>query len=62
MAGKLVKLELNFAQESSNCVVVRSRGADRVCRLSIDHRNFTRIDGENMAEHVKKYTLKGVKN
>ena len=46
VAGKLVKWELNFAQESRNCVVVRSRGADRVCRLSIDHRNFTRIDGD----------------
>ena len=32
--------ELIFVQESRNCVVVRSRGADRVCRLSIDNRNF----------------------
>ena len=38
--------ELNFARESRNCVVDHSRGADRVCRLSIDHRNFTRIDGD----------------
>ena len=58
--------ELNFIQESRNCVVVRSRGADQVCtsstsryikvhqvhqdqvlcwsRLSVHHRNFTRID------------------
>ena len=35
--------KLNFARDSWNCVVVRSHGADRVCRLSLDHRNFTRI-------------------
>ena len=67
--------ELNFARESRNCVVVHSRGADRVCRLSIDNRNFTQIDGDRLFtcrteyvyrilkyEHVKKYTFKGVKN
>ena len=65
--------KLNFAQESRNCEVVRSRGASLVCRLSVDHRIFTRIDvdesfkcrTENRIlkyEHVKKYTLNGVKN
>ena len=28
--------ELNFVQESRNCVVGRSVGAIRVCRLSVD--------------------------
>ena len=66
-------LKLNFARESRNCVVVRSCGADRVCRLSVDHRNFTLIDVNEFfkcrreyrilkCEHVKKYTSKGVKN
>ena len=65
--------ELNFARESRNCVVDHCRGADRVCRLSIDHRNFTRIDGDWLFtcrteyrilkyEHVNKNTFKGVKN
>ena len=64
---------MNFVQESRNCVVVPSRGADRVCRLSVDHGNFTRIDVDEFFksraeyrilkyEHVKIYTLKGVKN
>ena len=66
-----VILELSFAQESRNCVVVRSRGGDRVCRLSVDHWNFTRIDVDEFFkcrieyrilkyEHVcvKKYTFK----
>ena len=54
-------------------MVVRSRGADRVCRLSVDHRNFTLIDVHEFFkcrteyrilkyEHVKKYTFKGVQN
>ena len=65
--------QLNFIQESRNCVVVRSRGADQVCRLSVHHRNFTRIDVDVSFkcrteyrilkyEHVKKYTFHGVKN
>ena len=65
--------ELNFVQEFRNCVVVQSRGADRECRLSVDHRNFTRIDvNESFKcrtecrilkyEHVKKCTFNGVKN
>ena len=55
------------------CVVVRSRGADRVCRLNVDHRNFARIDVDEFFkcrtenrilkyEYVKRYTFKGVKN
>ena len=32
--------ELNCAWESRNCVVVRGCGADRLCRLNVDHRNF----------------------
>ena len=55
------------------CVVVRSRGADRVRTLSVDHSNFTRIDFDEFFkcrteyrilkyEHVKKYTFKVVKN
>ena len=52
-------------------MVVRSRGADRVCRLSVDHRNFTQIDADESFkctrtecrllkyEHLKKYTFKG---
>ena len=55
------------------CLVVRSRGPDRVCRLNVDNRNFARIDvdeffkcrTENIIlkyEHVKRYTFKGVKN
>ena len=62
-----------FVQESRNCVGVRSRGADRVCRLSIDHRNFYANDVAEFFKcrtdyrilkykHVKKYTFKGVKN
>ena len=54
-------------------VVVRSRGADRVCGLSVDYRIFTRIDVNESSkcrteyrilkyEHVKKYTFNGVKN
>ena len=35
--------ELKVALESWTCVVVRSLGADRVRRLSVDHCNFTRI-------------------
>ena len=65
--------ELNFARGSRVCIVVRSRRADQVCRLSVDHRNFTRIDVDEFFkcrteyrilkyEHVKKYTFKGVKN
>ena len=65
--------KLSFAQESRNCDVVRSRGASLVCRLSVDHRIFTRIDVDESFkcrteyrilkyEHVKKYTLNGVKN
>ena len=64
---------MNFSQESRNCVVVRSRGADRVRGLSVDHRNFTRIDVDEAfrciteykilkCEHVKKYIFNGVKN
>ena len=63
-----VILKLGFARESWNCVVVRSRGADQVCGLSVDHRIFTRIDVDESFkcrteyrivkyEHVKKYTL-----
>ena len=44
VAGKLVTWSGNFARESRDCVVVRSRGANQVCRLSVDHRIFTRID------------------
>ena len=44
VAGKLVTWSGNFARESRDCVVVPSRGADQVCRLSVDHRIFTRID------------------
>ena len=44
-----------------------------MCRLSVDHRTFTRIDVDESFkcrteykilkyEHVKKYTLNGVKN
>ena len=55
--------KLSFAQESRNCVVVRSRGASLVCRLSVDHRIFTRIDvdesfkgrytlGDKLQQHV----------
>ena len=62
-----------FVQESRNCVVVLSRGAYRVGRLSVDHRNFTKIDVDEFFkcrteyrilkyEHVKKYTFNGVKN
>ena len=51
-------------------MVVRSRGADQVCGLSVDHRIFTRIDVDESFkcrteyrilkyEHVKKYTLMG---
>ena len=51
----------------------RDLEADRVSRLSVDHRNFTRIDVNEFLkcrteyrilkyEHVKKYTCKGVKN
>ena len=54
-------------------MVDRNRGADQVCRLSVDHRNFTRIDVDEFFkcrteyrilryEHVFKYTFKGVKN
>ena len=60
-------------RESRNCVVVRIRGVNRVCRLSVDHRIFTRIDIDESFkcrteyrilkyEHVKKYTFKAVKN
>ena len=75
MGIKLNRSNFIFLQmsQSWNCVVVRIRGADRVCRLSVDHRNFTRIDVDEFFkrrteyrilkyEHVKKYTLKGVKN
>ena len=66
-------LTTELVQESSICVVVRSRGANRVCGLSVDHRNFTRIDVDEFFkcrteyrilkyEHVKKYTFKVVKN
>ena len=52
---------------------MRSRGADRVRGLSVDHRNFTRIDVDEAfrciteykilkCEHVKKYIFNGVKN
>ena len=62
-----------FVQESRNCVVVRSRGTSRVGTLSVDHRNFTKIDVDEFFkcrteyrilkyEHVKKYTFYGVKN
>ena len=51
--------KLIFAQESWNCVVVRSRGADRLCRLSVDHRNFTRIDvDESFKCRNSTFTLK----
>ena len=54
-------------------MVDRSRGADRVCRLSVDHRIFKRIDVDEFFkcrteykilkyEHVLKYNFKGVKN
>ena len=60
---------MNFALETRNCVVVRSCGADRACCLSVDHRNFTRIDVDESFkcrteyrilkyEHVKKYAFK----
>ena len=63
--------ELNFAGESTNCVVVQGRGADRVCRLSVDHRIFMRIDVDESCKcrteyrilkygHVKKSTFNGV--
>ena len=29
-------------------MVDQSRGADQVCRLSVDHRNFTRIDVDEL--------------
>ena len=62
--------ELKVALESWTCVVVRSLGADRVRRLSVDHCNFTRIHVDEFFkcrteyrilkyEHVKKYTFKG---
>ena len=65
--------KLSFVRESRNCVVVRSRGADRVCGFSVDHRNFTRIDVDESFkcrteyrilkyEHVKKYTFKATEN
>ena len=56
--------ELNFARTfARTCVVVR------VCRLSVDHRNFMRIDVDEFFtcrteyrilkyEHVKKNTFK----
>ena len=34
----------NWSFYRRNCVVDQSRGADRVWRLSVDHRKFTRID------------------
>ena len=44
VAVKLVTWSENFARESRNCVAVRSRGADQVCRFSVDLQIFTRID------------------
>ena len=38
------------------CVVVRSRGADRVRRLSEDHSNFTRIDVDEFFKCRTEYT------
>ena len=54
-------------------MVVRNRGADRVCRLSVIIEIFTRIDVDELFkcraeyrivkyEHEKKCTFKGVKN
>ena len=44
VVGKLVRWSENWSLYRRNCVVDQSRGADRVWRLSVDHRKFTRID------------------
>ena len=49
--------KLNFARESGNCVVVRSCGLDRVCRLSVDHRNFTWIDVDEFFKCRREYRI-----
>ena len=49
--------KLNFARESGNCVVVRSCGLDRVCRLSADHRNFTWIDVDEFFKCRREYRI-----
>ena len=46
-------------------MVDRSRGADRVCRLSVDHRNFTQIDVDEFFKCRTEYRilpLKAFKN
>ena len=57
VAGKLVTWSGNFARESRDCVVVRSRGADQVCRLSVDHRIFTRIDVDGSFKCKTEYRI-----
>ena len=65
--------KLNFARDSRNCVVVRSRGADSVLmegrsskflrELMFDEFFKCRTEYRTLKyEHVKKYIFKRVKN
>ena len=50
--------DLNFARGSRVCIVVRSRRANQVYRLSVDHRNFTRIDVDEFLKCRTEYEKK----